>query len=388
MTRTKTAALLAILLVLALLVAGCSGTPAASSGAADSSAAGSQAAEASSAPSAAETASADDSAAGKTFKVGFAQKTLDNPYFKALATAIETECKAKGWEVTVLDGKNTIDGEIKNIETFVAQKMDLIFLDTVDPSACVAAVNAADAAGIPVIGVDSGIDEGANAVTVVYSDNLQNGKKVGNYIVETMGDTPIESVLISGAKGNPVGKERRTGLFCGILEKRLGLTEEEAWKQAEEFDQQLTDNGKATNEQAKFSVLGQGWGGWTAEEGLSQTEDLLTANPNINVLLGENDDMLIGGMTAIENAGKTGNISIFAAADGQKEALKLIQDGTAYKATGENSPTKIAALAVKIANEILVEGKDPKSYEAVTKTEANCINASNVADFYDPDSLF
>lgn len=342
--------------------------------------------------SASEAAEASQPAAdgeGKTFKIGFAQKTMDNPFFLALANAIQEEGEKRGWTVSVLDAKNSLETEMANMETFVSQGMDLIFLNTIDSEGAIPEVQAATAAGIPVIELDSGISPDAGVVTTVFSDNRGNGRKVGLYAATCYdeGET-ISSVILSGDKGNPGGEDRRMGLFCGIIEARAGLTEEEAWVEAEKFNQELTDNGKAFHEAANFEVLGQGWAHWTADDGLPAMEDLLVANPNINCVLGENDNMLIGGMEALRAVDKLEQVQMFAACDGQKEALALIQQGTSYKASGENNPNKVAELGYQIAEEILVEGKDPTSYPEESHTDAVAITPENVDELYDPNAIF
>ena len=44
-----------------------------------------------------------------------------------------------------------------------------------------------------------------------------------------MGDEEIYSIMLSGEKENVAGTERRQGLICGVLEQRLGISEDEAW---------------------------------------------------------------------------------------------------------------------------------------------------------------
>lgn len=314
-------------------------------------------------------------------KVGFAIKTQDSPYFVSLVEAVKEYAEAEGWKVTVLDANGDTTKEAENMETFISQGMDMIFLDAIEPDAVVPVINRAAEAGIGVINLDSGVNEDADDVTTVYSDNKQNGRLVGLAYAEKMGDEEIVSITLSGAKGNVAGTERRTGLFAGILEGKLGVSEDEAWKLAEELDSQLASSGKASNEEAKFSVVGQGWGAWTREDGLVAAEDLITANPNITTVLGENDQMLLGAMTALKNAG-IDNIDIVAAADGAIEAYDLIKEGK-YFATGENSPFKVAKLGVEIAKEIIVDGKDPESYEEITLTEPAAVTKDNVDDYYD-----
>lgn len=317
---------------------------------------------------------------GEKIKVGFVVKSQDSPYFVALAKSIEKQAKAEGWEVTVLDSNGDSMKEAENMDTFVSQKMDMIFLDCIEPDSAVASINKAADAGVNVINLDSGVGEGANDVTTVYSDNKQNGRLVGLAYAKAHPEA-IKSIILSGAKGNVAGTERRQGLFAGIIEEKLKVSEDEAWKLSAEFDKELTSKGKATNEKAEFSVVGQGWGNWTEEKGLSASEDLITANKDITTVLGENDQMLFGAMTALNNAGLK-DVDIVAAADGAKAAYDKIKEGT-YFATGENSPTKVGELGMKIAKEILIDKKDPKSYEDITLTEPAAVTKDNVDEFYD-----
>lgn len=106
-------------------------------------------------------------------------KTQDSPYFVTLVEAVEKYAKEEGWEVTVLDANGDVTKEAANIETFIAQGKDLIFLDAIEPDAVVPSIDKAAEAGIGVINLDSGVSEEANDITTVYSDNRQNGRLVG-----------------------------------------------------------------------------------------------------------------------------------------------------------------------------------------------------------------
>jgi ribose transport system substrate-binding protein len=313
-------------------------------------------------------------------KVGFAIKTEDSPYFVSLVSSVKQYATEQGWDVTVLDANGDSSKEAQNMETFVSQGFKLIFLDSVDPDACIPSINAATDAGIGVINLDSGVGDGARDITTVYSDNKQNGRLVGVEYAKKMGTKDIKAILLSGAKGNVAGQERREGLFCGIIQGRTGMSEADAWKAAAAFDNDLLSKCKATNAAAKFSVVGQGWGAWTEEAGLTASEDLITANKDITTVLGENDQMLFGAMTALKNANING-VDIVAAADGAKKAYDDIKAGT-YFATGENSPNKVAKLGVQIAKEVLVDGKDKTSYPKITLTKPAAVTKANVDQYY------
>lgn len=180
--------------------------------------------------------------------------------------------------------------------------------------------------------------------------------------------------------------ERRGGLMAGIIQGRTGCTDEEALAAAEAMEAQLQASGKAENADANFRIVGQGWGNWVIEEGLTATEDFITANPDVNVILGENDQMLFGSIKALENASLTG-VALLAAADGACDAYDLIKEnGTAdnpYVATGLNSPVLVGRVGMDVANQIVVDGAAWDSFDKITETEAAAITVDNVDDYYD-----
>lgn len=327
---------------------------------------------------------------GKSIKVGFAIKTQNGPYFVKLVESVEAAAEEKGWDCTVLTANEDTAKEAENIESFITQGMDVIFLDSIDPDACIPSIDAAAEAGIPVINLDSGVN-GGNYVTTVYSDNKENGRLSGVAYTEWMTDNGKEdeeiiAILLSGKKGNVAGLERRTGLFAGIVQGRTGCTEDEAWEAAQDIEDQLTSGGKAEYADAKFKIVGQGWGNWTEEDGLTACEDFVTANPDVTTILGENDQMLFGGQTALENAGIKG-VAIVAAADGACAAFDLIKENDSadnpYIVSGLNSPVLVAQDGIRIAEEIAVDGASWDDYEQITLTEAAGVTKDLVDKYYD-----
>ena len=302
-------------------------------------------------------------AAEAACSVGISMFTLNAPYYAAQLQAAEDEAKKAGCSVTTADGQNDLTKQIGDVEDMVSKNVNLLVINPRDPEGLVPAVNAAAAAGTKVVVIDSGLDPRAHYVTLVQSSNNKNGFLVGQWVAEQMRGKPMKIALLSGEKGNIVGQERRLGVIRGIVE------------------QQLVQDGHAN-----LSIVAQGWGGWTTDGGLNAMEDIITAHPDVNVVLGENDSMVLGARKALEGAHKVDGVLLVAAADGQKDALQLIKSGQ-YGATGLNNPDLVARTGVDIGLKA-VAGKLPADFPRVDYTTPAVITKANVAQYLKPNAVF
>lgn len=293
--------------------------------------------------------------------VGLSMYTLSAPYFVAQQAAVEARAAELGMNVISVEAGNDLNQQLADVEDLLANDIDVLIFNPKDPLGAVPATKLATEAGVPVFIIDSSIDPSADFITTVQSNNLANGEEVGIWLADQMGNTPIRMALLSGSPGNPVGKERRQGVFRGLIEERL----------------------RDANT-AGFEIVAQGWGEWAHEGGLNAMEDIIVANPDINVLLCENDSMCLGALRSIEEAGLTEDILVLAAADGQKEALELIMEGR-YGATGLNDPSLVARTAVDLVVEYLNGRED---FPRIIYTPPTAITADNVEEFYNPDAVF
>lgn len=296
-------------------------------------------------------------------KIGISMKTLDAPYFAAQEAAAKKHAEEIGCTVLSADAGNDLNKQIADVEDMVAQGVQALIVNVRDSQGMVPAINAAADAGVKVVAIDTTVDPAAKILTLVQSSNTRNGMLVGKWLADTTKGRDLKIALISGEAGNEVGQERRLGVIAGLAEG------------------QLTNSGTAG-----FSIVAQGFGGWGNEGGLSAMEDILTAHPDVNVVLGENDSMLLGAINALKAAGKEKDVLVVAAADGQKEALELIKSG-AYGATGLNNPALVAATGVDIAK-AAIDGTLPADTPRVTYTEPAVITKDNVDQYYKADAVF
>lgn len=295
--------------------------------------------------------------------IGISMKTLAAPYFAAQEQYAREHAAEVGCTTMSSDAGDDLNKQVADVEDMVAKGVGAIIINVRDSQGLVPAVNAAAAAGVKVIAIDSTIDPSANVVTLVQSSNTQNGMLVGQWLADQTQGKDLKIALISGAQGNEVGQERRDGVLMGLLEG------------------QLRNSGTAG-----YEIVGQGWGNWENEGGLTAMEDILTAHPDVNVVLAENDSMLLGARNALRSSGMEEDVLLVAAADGQKEALELIKEGS-YGATGLNSPRNVATTAVDMAK-AAIDGTLPADTSKITYTTPAAITKDNVDQYYDENSVF
>ena len=295
-------------------------------------------------------------------KIGYCSPSLNAPYYQALLQSIQSSTEKNGMIFFSADGQDDINKQIAAVEDLITKGVDVLLLNPKDPDALVGVTKLAKEAGIPVFIIDSSIDPSAEYVTTIQSNNLANGALAGEWLVKKMGNKEMNIALLSGNAGNPVGMTRKQGLLQGITEEQL-----------------------RTQGKINLNVKTQAYTEWSYAGGLKAMEDILVAHPDINVVITESDVCVLGAIKAIKQAGKTDDILIVAAADGQKEAIKYIMDTEFYGCTAMNSPVQIGKNAVEYAVQYM-NGK--RDFAKTSFTAPLLITKENAAKYYDPKALF
>ncbi|RZK76344.1 MAG: hypothetical protein EOO66_32805, partial [Methylobacterium sp.] len=87
-----------------------------------------------------------------------------------------------------------------------------------------------------------------------------------------------------------------------------------------------------------IEVVFQQTADFTREKGKSVTETLLRAHPDVNAIYAENDEMGLGALAALDDAGKAGTDSVhIVSIDGTKGAVQAIVEGN-FDAVIESNP--------------------------------------------------
>ena len=217
---------------------------------------------------------------------------------------------------------------------------------------------------IPVIYIDTSVP--GTGTTSVQSDNLTIGRESGKITAKRFldaGKSSIKMVILTGpATDEFVGPARRQGFLDGLKEGGL-----------------------------PFEILSEQTGDYQQDKGQVAAENMLAANPDVDLVMGLNDSMTLGAYNVIKGKPAYDNVYVAAAADGQKEGLALIKEGgceSRYISTGLNSPSLAAEDALKIAIDIATGAKKPSDYPKESFTKAVGIGCDNIDEYYDPNSVF
>ncbi|WP_197487951.1 sugar ABC transporter substrate-binding protein [Rhodococcus sp. LB1] len=97
---------------------------------------------------------------GKTLTFGYLNNTSGNELTNALGEGFEAEAKFLGAKTIVLDSQLKVDREVSNFQQLLAQRVDGILVNPLDPKALSPLIKQAQEKGIPLIGVDVALENG------------------------------------------------------------------------------------------------------------------------------------------------------------------------------------------------------------------------------------
>ncbi|MBS0446645.1 MAG: ABC transporter substrate-binding protein [Proteobacteria bacterium] len=234
--------------------------------------------------------------------LGFAQVGAESEWRTANTESIKSAAKDAGIELKFSDAQQKQENQIKAIRAFIAQKVDVIGFSPVVESGWGTVLREAKAAKIPVILSDRAVDEKDDTLWVTFmgSDFVEEGRKAGRWLLENYkGQGDVAIVELQGTVGSAPAIDRKKG-FEEIIKA-----------------------------QPRYKIIRSQTGDFTRAKGKEVMEAFLKAEgKKINVLYAHNDDMAIGAIQAIEEAGmKPGKDITIISIDGVKGAFEAMIAG-------------------------------------------------------------
>ncbi|HMN15784.1 MAG TPA: substrate-binding domain-containing protein [Bellilinea sp.] len=293
------------------------------------------------------------SAQDDTIRIGMVNLTQSAPYFIGMSRAVEEEAAVyENVELIITDANGDIAKLVSDVEDVLAQDVDGIIISAGWINSAPAALDAIQAAGVPVVLVDRKLT-GGEYTSWIGPDNYTIGVQNGEYIVERLNGEGVLVVLRGGPEDNTIGLDRTNGMLSVVESSNIEV------------------------------IVAPNFGEWSEDGGFTLMEDMLAQHERIDAVFCENDSMCLGAQKAIADAGRSEEMFLVGV-DGQKEALVEIMNGTNYAATGLNNSDQIGRAAFHRLMAILAGAQAPKD----TAFPSPRITVDNVQRFYNPDSVF
>lgn len=226
----------------------------------------------------------DEPAVEKKGRIGMTCMDLGNPFFQLIANEMEKRASEHGYDLVALSGDNKPGLQNRQINDFVAQGYDAIFLNPVDSVSAGQGVIKAHEAGIPVFTFDIQIsDEQAKKLVTSHigSDNYQGGRLAGKSMMEALGNRGKVAVI-------------------SLPEVSSCLL------RVNGFKDELKEAGSPLEIVTELSGKGR------RDEGFKVATDILQAHPDISGIFAINDPSGLGAFSAVQKAGKTEQITVVA----------------------------------------------------------------------------
>jgi ribose transport system substrate-binding protein len=293
------------------------------------------------------------SAHGAGLLIGFSQVTLQSPFYVELKEGAEAAAKAGGDQLIFLDANGDVNKQNNDIQDLISRGVKVLILNPVNPQAVAPSIEAAKSAGIPVITVDRPVDKGA--VAHVGRDNVKMGTLVGEAVLaylksKNISPASAKVIEIQGDAGGIVMANRRDGFHAAV--KKAGVP-----------------------------IIEGPYSEYIRANAVTAMQDLLQAHPDVKIVYAHNDDMALGSLQVLKEAGR--NDVVVAGIDGLSEALKIMKSGGQYIATALNDPRYLGDVTIQTAREVAAKKAVPAFIDAGT----TLVTPANVSQF-DLDALF
>lgn len=239
-------------------------------------------------------------AADKPISVGFSQIGAESAWRTAETESIRSEAKKRGVNLKFSDAQQRQENQIKALRTFMAQRVDAIILAPVVETGWEPVLRELKRAKIPVILVDRGVKVSDDSLytTLIASDFVEEGRLAAQWLAKKLNEKG-NVVELQGTPGAAPAIDRKKG-FAEVIAKYPGI-----------------------------KLIKSQTGEFTRAKGKEVMEAFLKAEGrNINAVYAHNDDMALGAIQAVEEAGlKPGTDVIIVSIDGVKSAFEAMVAG-------------------------------------------------------------
>lgn len=254
----------------------------------------------------------------KKLTVGVSMLSMQNEFIVNVNDEIEKKAKASDVELITVDAERSALKQIEQVESFIAQGVDVIIMNPCEVEASSPAVTKALAANIPIINVNS--ETTAKPSAFIGSDDVESARIAMKFIAEKLGGKG-NVLMMHGYMGQAAQIKREQGAR-EVLKQYPGL--------------KLIAHQTADWDRAKAMSLMENW--------------IQSYGGTINAVFAQNDEMGMGAVKALTDAGLKNKV-VVVSIDAIPDALQAVQKGTLDATVFQNAEQQ-GAQAIETALKI------------------------------------
>lgn len=238
------------------------------------------------------------SAAAESKDLVFSAYSREPEFIRAAVKGLQRSAAGKEWKLETLFANNEPTLQVSQIENAITKKPDVIISWANDREAVIPVARQAQDAGITVVTMGQDFAaKGADAREFFVSQRYEDvGAEKARVLVDLL-DGKGKVGIIRGIRGADFTEKQGKGADA-VLEKESGID----------------------------IVAEQYAGAYASDAGLKTGENLITANPGINGLYVDNDDLAVGVLEALEERKLLDKV-VVVSTDGTPAALDAVRKG-------------------------------------------------------------
>jgi len=272
--------------------------------------------------------------------IGFIPMTLSNEYFITMVNAAQQEADKLGVELIVQAGQRhgSAEEQMQIMENMITRRVDAICIVPSSSQGLIPVLRKAEKAGIPVINLDTKFDAeaikaaGLKPIPFIGTDNYYGAQIAGWFALSLLG-AEGEVAILTGVAGQQNAADRRNG-FYDIVSEYDGI-----------------------------KVVAEQTANWEVEQGYNVTQNILQANPGLDLIFASNDNMGLGARKAVEEAKKDITVIGYDAVPAALDAVKM---GT-FAGTIAQFPAEMGIKGVQTALDIKAGKEVPTNIQTASK---------------------
>ena len=304
--------------------------------------------------SAAALAMATGVATAKDVTIAYVANSMQYPYDAALGKGFQEECKKLGCKAIVIDPRSSVERQGNAIDDLIAQKVDGIAMIATDAVVAVGWVDKLSDAKIPFVAAAAVIGDpdkirqvNPKLTALVVTDDVAAGQRAGELAAKLLPKGKVAKIgIVEGAPGFAVVRQRTEG-----------------------FRKALDSAG------VKYEIVASQPTDWTPAKGESVCQNIMTANPTLDMFFSHADDMALGCARAIKAANS--KVKLVSTGGGSKLGNDAIANGE-FDGSVCTKPGTLGRLAARALYEAAT-GKNTKKGQFVTY-ETPAITKANLKD--------